>query len=266
MKEKEISKNPININNNEKNLKSPSKLRGNPKEKSIKEDNKITSVNKIVTVDLRKEDENSSNKKPKKSYINTKVVNLDLFSSSESNRSFKNLNNCKSENHIDSDDNKLKKKFIHVPTVETKLYSDEHHIESSEKQTSRNSSISLLNARSNRKKITSSTNDSLNESQESYGDRFNISNLNQQLNEIKSFKRKVSQNDGRSLSPMKLEPAYDNSKIEINKRNFSQDPHNYTLKNTKINYNNIFNFNSDKKSLSFLNYVRSHMKSNEQQE
>jgi hypothetical protein len=240
----------VNIASYEKNLKSPSKSKALVlvKEKSPRQDTKIISINKVVTVDLISEV--NKEKRPSKQYINTKVVNLDLYSSGESTLSSKNLNYCKSENLIELNENQQtkKKKYVHVPTVETKLYSDQSMQDTNENQISRNSSLSLKNARSNKRKLASSTNESMNESQDSQGEKFNLNSLNLQLDEIKSINKLILQKEGRSVSPMTINPKFEASK----QRGFSTEP---IRADPEGRGSDILTFNTAK-NMSFLNFVR----------
>jgi hypothetical protein len=245
-----MSKNIINISSYDKNLKSPNKSKTQVfvKEKSPRQETKIISINKVVTVDLTRE--GNKEKRFSKQYINTKVVNLDLYSSSESTLSSKNLNHCKSENLIEFNDNPTmkKKKYIHVPTVETKLYSDQSRQDSNENQISRNSSLSLKNARSNKRKLASSTNESMNESQDSQGEKFNINSLNLQLNEIKSINKLILQKEERSVSPMTVNQISESTK----QRGYSTEP---VRADSEKRSSEILTFQPNK-NMSFLNYVR----------
>ena len=212
--------------------------------------------------------QNSKDKNPSKKYINTKVVNLDLFSSSES-LTTKNLNQCKSEKLIEYKElpELKKKKYTHVPTVETKLYSDQTSQDNNERQVSRNNSLNK--ARSQKRKVASSSNDSLNESQDSLSEKYNMNSLNQQLNEIKSVNKKKSDKDERSVSPVTINyksfgEKVSSTQVEKNKRTYSNDTRN-VHRNEVTSSNNIFTFNPARQNVRFLNFVRSQKKKEDQE-
>lgn len=189
------------------------------------EDNRNSySNNKIITVDLSTPKVEAVERRQMRNYVNTKVVNLDLSAINDNpkvqiRRQGKEKTFDRSQSDKLFDLNKrsesVSKKFVHVPTVKTSLYTEsevlEHIKRANAAPVSRNSSVSLKTARSlSKAQRNSSASESLNDSEVSLclsdnNVNFNFNLMKIKLDEIKRVMLPMDDSKSRrSVSPIKI--------------------------------------------------------------
>ena len=189
------------------------------------EENRISnSSNKIITVDLSTPKVEVVERRLMRNYVNTKVVNLDLSAINDNPKAQmrrqikeKTFDRSKSDKLFDlnSRSESVRRKFVHVPTVKTSLYTESEVLEQIRRTNaapvSRNSSVSLKTARSlSKAQRNSSANESLNDSEVSLclsdnNVNFNFNLMKIKLDEIKRVMQPMDDSKPRrSVSPIKI--------------------------------------------------------------
>lgn len=220
-----------------------------------------SSINKIITVDLSSPKIEIIEKRPAiRNFVNTKVVNLDLSAINDRKPSKEKVfDRSKSDKLFDLNkrSQSVSKKFGHVPTVKTSLYSEDEVYDQIKKTNnttfSRNSSMSLKAARSlSKAQKTSSNNESLNDSEvslclsENNNINFNFNSIKLKLEEIKKIM--VPQNEQksrRSVSPIKINyGTLNNLKVSPNFKG--------STPTNKVNFNLTGNSNDNEDLIHYI--------------
>jgi hypothetical protein len=219
-----------------------------------------SSINKIITVDLSTPKIEMIEKRPAmRNFVNTKVVNLDLSAINDRKTSKEKVfDRSKSDKLFDLNkrSESVSKKFVHVPTVKTTLYSEDEVYDNIKKTNnttfSRNSSVSLKAARSlSKAQKTSSNNESLNDSEVSLclsdnNVNFNFNSIKVKLEEIKKIMLPHNeQKSRRSVSPIKINYGTLNT-LKINPNLKGSTPTN------KANFNLTGNSNENEDLIQFI--------------